>query len=115
MSQALRRLLNRTYTTKRPPAMSSDKRAERGAYLSGVKGLPIDPADGRNEIVQSLVLNGPIELYQTVVLDVDILPGHALVDGSVEYTVRAVAPYDGPTTNRSGDRFKVLILERERR
>ena len=115
MSAGLRRLMNRTYTTKRPPAMASDKRAERVAYLVGVKGLPIDPADGRNEQVQALLMNGALELYQTVVGDVDILPGHALVDGGVEYTVRAVAPYDGPVFNRTGDRFKVLYLERERR
>ena len=115
MSAGLRRMMNRTYTTKEPPAMASDKRAERVAYLTGVKGLPIDPADGRNEQVQALMMNGSLEVYQTVVLDVDILPGHALVDGATEYTVRAVGPYDGPAHNRTGERFKTLYLERGRR
>lgn len=115
MSRSLRRMMTKTATTKKPATMSGNNRSGRTSYLTGVRCLPPDPVDPRNDIVLRLGLDSPTELYQTVCENVDIQTEHTITIDSVEYVVRGVGPFDGDTRHATSEKFKVLYLEREKR
>lgn len=107
--------MTKTATTKKPPAVSGNTRGTRASYLAGVRCLPPDPVDPRNDIVLRLGLDSPTELYQTVCENVDIQTEHTITIDGVEYVVRGVGPFDGDTRHVTSEKFKVIYLEREKR
>lgn len=64
-SSGIRRLLTVTASTKRAPALVDGKRGAPATNLTGIKCMPLDPADA--EVVQRLGLETPHELLQTIV------------------------------------------------
>lgn len=58
---------NKTYSTKRSPAISSGKRGEPATNLVGLSGTPLDPVDP--DIQRRLGLDTPHELLQTYIYD----------------------------------------------
>ena len=100
-----------TASTKRAPAISGGKRGPAATNLASLSCMPLDPIDP--EIRQTLVLNTPNELLQTLVEGgIDIKEGDILVVGSTEYPIRAVAEWYWP-----GDaaNYLHLILEELKR
>jgi hypothetical protein len=63
--RAARRLMTVTASTKRAPALSSGRRGELVAVLTGIKCTPLDPIDP--ELRQRLDLRTPHELLGTFV------------------------------------------------
>lgn len=61
----MRRLLTVVAATKRQPAMSGGKRGAPVTYLTGLRCMPLDPADP--DVMQRMALNTPHELLQTVI------------------------------------------------
>ena len=115
MSRSLRRMMTKTLSSTEPPALSSGKRSDRTANLTGVRCTPVDPVDPRNEIAQRLGLDSPVELYQTTVYSADIKTGDAVTIDSVVYIARGVGPYAGYTRAVTNEAFMVLYLERAKR
>lgn len=115
MSRALYRLMSKTLSSTEPPALSGGKRGSQTANLANVRCLPPDPVSSFNEIAQRLGLSSPIELYQTVVYSCDIKSGDAVTIDALNYVVRGVGPYVGPSRATSAEAFLVLYLERAKR
>ena len=104
---SLSKLADQTYSTKRPPAMSSGKRAVPAANLSGVKCTAIMPMVGdsdKNALSNRDPISGMmLELWETytqyqthtdstvsVTQVPDIKEGDVLTVGSKDYYVRRV-------------------------
>lgn len=111
MSLASRLMRTETAATAKPP--TSDGHGNRDGkvpYLTGVKHTPIDPASAQNPLVQEVMLDGPLELWECESDDVDIQKGHDLISGGITYTVRNVGRYVGPTFSRVADAYRYLVL-----
>lgn len=86
------RMATETASTKRPPAVSGNK---RGAATTNIKTLactPLDPV--QPDLKQRMGLNSPHELLQTFVTgDPDIVEGDVLVYGGKDYPIKAVGDW----------------------
>lgn len=111
MSQAMRRLMTVTASTKRA-AMVSGKRSTPIASIASLLCLPIDPlSSAERELLQRMGLGSPIGLFQTVVSgSPDIVSGDILTVGSQDYNIRGVE--DWPASSNLGDRYLRLVIEK---
>lgn len=107
VSLSFLRLLTKTASTKRPPAPVAGKRGVPETHLTGVKCTPLYPVDP--ELRERLALESPHTLWQIFVADgTDIVAGDVLVYGGKDYPVKAVAPWEWPS---SGQAFGAVIVE----
>jgi hypothetical protein len=64
---SFQRMMTKTASTKRPPALSAGKRGTPATNLTGLTCTPLDPV--APEVRQRLALNTPHELLETFVGD----------------------------------------------
>lgn len=102
-------------TTASPPVSTAGARGARVTNLNDYRHAPIDPANQQNAIVQELLTNGPVELWETTGEDRDVQVEDTLTHKGQAYTVEAMARYDGPTFARVEGAFRYLVLRKAKR
>ena len=99
------RLATETASTKRPPAISGNKRGVPVTNISSLSCTPLDPV--QPDLKARMGLNSPHELLQTFVTGApDIVPGDVLVYGGKDYPVKAVGDWKWRST-----KYVHLVLE----
>jgi hypothetical protein len=96
-----------------PPAGPGGTVGPQRLLLSNWPCTPPDPIDPRNPIAERLGVASPVNLHQTITRYSALIKagGDWIVDG-VNYDVKGVGPYDGPTRLAASEAFMVLYLER---
>ena len=91
------RLATETASTKRPPAISGNKRGVPVTQIASLSCTPLDPV--QPDLKQRMGLNSPHELLQTFVEGTaSIVEGDVLVYASKDYPIRAVGDWKWRST-----------------
>ena len=96
-----------------PPAGTGGTVGPQRLLLSNWPCTPPDPVSPANPIAERLGVTSPVNLYQTVCRHHALIKagGDWIVDG-VNYDVKGVGPYDGPTYAQVTEMFMYLYLEK---
>jgi len=113
MTASMTKLMTVTASTKRFVETAGKYATTATTYLTNVMCLPIDPVPlgEASDRPTRNVLGSPLGLFQTVVNGgLDIIPGHILVAGGVEYNIRMTEPWAASTN--LNDAYMKLTLEK---